>query len=548
MRIKLTSALLLLAPLLTSEAVAQAPSPAQVGLTTVDPNAVQIRDSSGTWTTIGTIDPATHLFSPAGVGGVLPVASTTILGGVKIDGTTINIDSSGVISGTPPAITANSTPTSGFVADQLLKSDGTKIQLVGDNCTNWTTDVRYPLDLCGYSSYPSTIYISAGNYGIPTGIGFSAFVGNNSAWATINNGTSSEYGGYGFIHSTNDASSAPDAGIMSFAPAVLSVIDQISPTTASSLRTYNTRTDNNNGEWGALDWQIVPDTLTIGTEANGTGTQRPVNIVGNPVTINGAAVPDGSITAGLTPTIGFNNYQMMVSDGTKIQAVASGSYINLGDTTYPIYMQGLNNTQGVWGHVNFSYDGADTGVSIWPGYYYGVGVSMPGGPLVAAGPGFFGFFTSTNTATTPDVAFTAVGPAIAAFRSVNGNIAENLRVYNAFTDYSNGEWGEFDWQSTPNTLTISTEANGTGAVQNMLIGGASVPDLYLRSGNATMEMASSGWVTLTGSWNASSAAFYFNNISVSGSITVGSSVGVSCAAGTVSLTTLVVTQGIITHC
>lgn len=56
----------------------------------------------------------------------------------------------------------------------------------------------------------------------------------------------------------------------------------------------------------------------------------------------------------------------------------------------------------------------------------------------------------------------------------NGANAQSYRVYNTFTDASNGEWGAFDWSTTANTLTIGTKANGTGTVRgiNLDVGGA----------------------------------------------------------------------------
>ena len=49
---------------------------------------------------------------------------------------------------------------------------------------------------------------------------------------------------------------------------------------ADALRVYNTYTDASNGEWGALDWQTTPNVLTIGTQANGTGTARGIQFTG----------------------------------------------------------------------------------------------------------------------------------------------------------------------------------------------------------------------------------------------------------------------------
>ena len=51
----------------------------------------------------------------------------------------------------------------------------------------------------------------------------------------------------------------------------------------------------------------------------------------------------------------------------------------------------------------------------------------------------------------------------------NGTSAQAIRVYNTYTDASNGEWGALDWQTTPNVLTIGTQANGTGTARNLQI-------------------------------------------------------------------------------
>ncbi len=49
----------------------------------------------------------------------------------------------------------------------------------------------------------------------------------------------------------------------------------------------------------------------------------------------------------------------------------------------------------------------------------------------------------------------------------NSTNAQALRVYNTWTDASNGEWFEADWQTTANTLLFGTNANGTGTVRDM---------------------------------------------------------------------------------
>jgi fibronectin-binding autotransporter adhesin len=49
----------------------------------------------------------------------------------------------------------------------------------------------------------------------------------------------------------------------------------------------------------------------------------------------------------------------------------------------------------------------------------------------------------------------------------NGVTAQAERVYNTYTDASNGEWGTFDWTTSANILTIGTQNNGTGAARNV---------------------------------------------------------------------------------
>lgn len=49
----------------------------------------------------------------------------------------------------------------------------------------------------------------------------------------------------------------------------------------------------------------------------------------------------------------------------------------------------------------------------------------------------------------------------------NGTSAQRARVYNRFTDVSNGEWFSVDWQSTSNVAEVGTKANGTGTVRPM---------------------------------------------------------------------------------
>jgi hypothetical protein len=274
-----------------------------------------------------------------------------------------------------------------------------------------------------------------------------------------------------------------------------------------------------------------------------------VKIDGTSVHIDGSGVisAGGSpITANTTPTSGFVAGQAVVSDGSKVQATKAGTSINMGDASYPLYITGYNNTIGSNPNISF---GSGNLISMYmsPGPY--VGISMPGGdnPGVYYQNTYFGFNTDTNSpgGGLADTAFTTIKNSTAGFRNVgSGLTAEDLRVYNTFTNFTNGEWGGFDWKTTPNKLTIGTAANGTGTGRPVRV--TSPSNLGLDSGNASINIDASGWIAISGSLNFGTSNLYLS----SANVVVGPSneVGVNCAVGTVSAATMVVFKGIITHC
>lgn len=60
----------------------------------------------------------------------------------------------------------------------------------------------------------------------------------------------------------------------------------------------------------------------------------------------------------------------------------------------------------------------------------------------------------------------------------NGTSAQVLRVYNTFTDVSNGEWVQQQWVG--NVAYLQTAANGTGTVRDLEIGTSGVANLNFR--------------------------------------------------------------------
>lgn len=95
------------------------------------------------------------------------------------------------------------------------------------------------------------------------------------------------------------------------------------------------------------------------------------------------------------------------------------------------------------------------------GYKMRVGVDATDSPTLEFGSG-----TGAR-----DVFITRDGPDILAMR--DGTTAQTLRVYNTWTDASNGEWATENWSDTANTLTFGTKKNGSGSTRgiNLVIGG-----------------------------------------------------------------------------
>lgn len=404
--------LALCAVLMPSMVVAQAPSPAQMGITTATPNTVQVLDSSRNWSTIGTVDPATHLFSPAGVAGVLPPLVTsfnTRIGAVTL----ISGDVTGALGFTP----YNATNPVGYITASALT----------------------PYALLNSPAFTGTPSLPTGTTGVTQTAGDSS-----TKLATT-----------AFVRSAVTA--------------------------------------------GAYTLPTASTTVLGGVKVDGST----INIDGSGV-ISGT--PSG-VTANSTPTSGFPfANQLVYSDGSLVQGLQAGKVMNVGDTAQPIYFGSLNATYGHSPHIGISVFG-DTGAGVEL-FASPAGVEMPGGPGTFFPQAFIGFTTGTNSAgISPDIAFTTTGGwpiSAASFRHMASNDPSVLRVYNTYTDDSNGEWGALDWYTTPNVLTIGTQYSGTGLARPMNL--------------------------------------------VASNLQINGTVAVSCAAGTVSLTTLVVTNGIITHC
>lgn len=94
----------------------------------------------------------------------------------------------------------------------------------------------------------------------------------------------------------------------------------------------------------------------------------------------------------------------------------------------------------------------------------------------------------TSSGTNEDLIIATKGSGLLSQR--NGTNAQEFRVYNTFTDASNGEWGALRWNS--NVLEIGANKNGSGTARNVTILSAST---IIQGGGVTA-------LTLNGSANA----------------------------------------------
>jgi hypothetical protein len=108
-----------------------------------------------------------------------------------------------------------------------------------------------------------------------SGGGTTNFLRADGTWAAAGGGGGTPAGSSGQVQYNNSSA---------FAGANLwienaNTIGQRNATTAQALRVFNTYTDGSNYERAVFDWTTTANTLTIGTQAAGTGTARDISIV-----------------------------------------------------------------------------------------------------------------------------------------------------------------------------------------------------------------------------------------------------------------------------
>jgi len=202
--------------------------------------------------------------------------------------------------------------------------------------------------------------------------------------------------------------------------------------TASAFRVRNLFTDASNGEWFEASW--AGNALTLGTNKNGTGVLRQMNIG-----VGGTAIvveTDNEIR--FPNRVRLGDVSGIPFDSTRLVLVAddvgAGQIAIFGETNKNKFMSVGYNTTGNYAFISSGISGSSWSPII----------------LASAGTSRVGI-QNTIPAVTLDVGATAAG----------------FRVRNLFTDASNGEWGEMTWSS--NILNIGTDKNGSGAARAISI-------------------------------------------------------------------------------
>jgi len=243
-------------------------------------------------------------------------------------------------------------------------------------------------------------------------------------------------------------------------------------TTAQAFHIYNTYTDASNYERAVFDWQTTANTLRIGTEALGTGTVRPVELIGAGTTILGDASTDVPLTIKGASSQTANLQEWQDSLGTVIASVSSAGHIT---TTQGITVNGNGGVYDTLGSFNggaskFQFFGngvaarwrSQGGDMIHFSNYHamtcqtGIAFNVTGNPYTG---------TLNNEAWLRVIDHDTLG-------MYDGAEAQAWQVYNTYTDASNYERAVIDWKTTPNVLTIGTEGAGTGTVRPIEIVGA----------------------------------------------------------------------------
>ena len=164
----------------------------------------------------------------------------------------------------------------------------------------------------------------------------------------------------------------------------------------------------------------------------GTGTGAGGSIIFQVAAAGSSGTAQNAFSTALTIN---SSSQLLVSDGSN----TAPTYAFSGATNKGFYRSG--------GVLVF----ADSNADIW---------WSAASNIVMRNNGAFAFSSGATAGTSTDLLLVRDAANTLALR--NGTNAQRFRVYNTWTDASNGEWYSVDWQATANTALVGPTKNGTG--------------------------------------------------------------------------------------
>ena len=285
--------------------------------------------------------------------------------------------------------------------------------------------------------------------------------------------------GVGWTNSATNAVGAPDTILRRDAAATLA---QRNSTNAQTYRLYGTYTDASNYERGYLTTDS--NGFTIGTEALGTGTKRPVRIIGPSLasaesvsilelsqTWNTSGTPTG-LKLNVTDTASNAASLLMdlqVGGSSKFNITKTGAVrTSLNDSAVAAFGQNADTGMSFYSASRIAFR-ADGGYAMFLGNSQNV---FPNGRPLGFEAGVSG---------TPDLILARDAANKLALR--NGAVAQAFNIYNTFTDASNYERGYERWNS--NVYEVGVEAAGSGITnRSMRVVAGGQLNLQAGSGNS----------------------------------------------------------------
>jgi hypothetical protein len=333
---------------------------------------------------------------------------------------------------------------------------------------------------------------------------------------------------FGWANAVIVAGSAPVQDVV-LARDAAGILAQRNLANAQGQRLYNT-TDSGiaNYERGVFDWTTTANTLTIGTQALGTGTLRGVNAIGAWTYVGGTVTtnnPPLSLSQTWNATgVAFQTLAVNVTNTSS--TVGAGKILDLqvGGATKFAFTPGWGfaaTTQTFWlGDPTSAGNAAvpiivndTTRLMISRGdlnAHQGILMDTVANPGITFMSNYFLSWSNSTTAwnSAVDVSLSRESAGILSQhgQGATSTTPQGQRVYN-ITDagLANYERGVFDWTTTANTLTIGTQAAGTGTARNInFVAGATT---FMDFGVSIAGSLSLQGQTLVGGVGLGSAAF-----------------------------------------